>query len=118
MAKSKKWFKQQPGFVEYGHWGFDAERVKSKIKPGQTDNDCTIWLGSMSPSGALMGVWKKDLDSGEYRQQMSQARRLVWMMENKQDASPYSITLSCANQQCCNFRHFVVKPTNRPDRNI
>lgn len=114
MGKSKNWYKTQPGYVEYGAWGFDAERVKSKIKPGHSADDCTTWLGAMSPSGALMGAWKKDIDTDTYKQQMTQARRLVWMIENKQDASPYSITLTCANQQCCNSRHFIIKPTNRP----
>ena len=118
MGKPKHWFKFQPTYVEYGIWGFDLQRLKDKIKPGQTDDDCTTWSGSMSPSGALMGAWKKDLDTDTYKQQMTQGRRLVWAMENKQDPSPYSITLSCANQQCCNPRHFIIKPTNRPDRNI
>lgn len=114
MPKSKFWFSQQPSFVEYGVWGFDLQRLKDKIKPGQTENSCTTWLGSMSPSGALMGAWKKDIDNDTFKQQMTQARRLVWMSINKQDVSPYSITLTCKNQQCCNPRHFVVKPTNRP----
>lgn len=118
MPKNKLWFRQQPTFVEYGVWGFDAERVKSKIKPGQTEYHCTSWSGSMSPTGALMGAWKKDLDNDVYKQQMTQARRLVWMMENKQDVTPYSITLICANQECCNPRHFVVKPTNRPGPHV
>jgi hypothetical protein len=116
MAKIAQWFKTQQGYVEYGPWGFDQHRLKDKIRPGRTENSCTTWLGSMSPSGALMGAWKKDSLTGEYRQQMTQARRLLWSMINQQDVTPYRVTLTCGNQQCCNERHFEIKETNRPDK--
>ena len=57
----------------------------------------------MSPSGALMGVYKLG------HQQMTQARRLVWMSINKEDVTPYQVTLKCGNQSCCNPEHFEVK---------
>lgn len=102
----------KPGYVEYGTWGFDQQRLLSKIVPGPQEDSCTTWLGSQSPTGALMGAWRGGA------QQMTQARRLVWMMENKQDVSDYSVTLTCGNQQCCNPQHFLLKPTNRPDRKL
>ncbi|CAB4134850.1 hypothetical protein UFOVP281_13 [uncultured Caudovirales phage] len=112
MTRCKDWYKTQPDYVEYGAWGFHENRLKSKIVAGPTEEDCTEWLGSKSPSGALMGAYRGGL------QQMCQSRRLVWMMENKQDVSPYSVTLTCGNQMCCNPKHFKLKPTNRPDRKL
>lgn len=112
MSRNKEWYKTQSDYVEYGAWGFHTTRLKSKIVPGLTEDDCTTWLGSMSPSGALMGAYRGGA------QQMCQSRRLVWMMENSQDVSDYSVTLTCGNQQCNNSRHFKLKPTNRPDRQL
>jgi hypothetical protein len=112
MSRGKEWYRTQPDYVEYGAWGFHENRLKSKIVPGLTEDDCTTWLGSKSPSGALMGAYRNGL------QQMTQARRLVWAMENKQDVSDYSVTLICGNQMCCNSKHFKLKPTNRPDRKL
>jgi hypothetical protein len=112
MSRGKDWYRTQQDYVEYGEWGFHTTRLKSKIVSGATEDSCTTWLGSESPTGALMGAYRGGL------QQMCQSRRLVWMMENKQDVSPYSVTLTCGNQMCCNPRHFKLKPTNRPDRKI
>mgnify|MGYP003648602029 CR=1 FL=1 len=109
MPKCKDWYKTQQGYVEYGAWGFDKLRLLSKIVPGPTEDSCTTWLGAESPTGALMGAYRGGV------QQMTQARRLVWMMENKQDVSPYSVTMTCHNQMCCNPKHFKLKPTNRPN---
>ena len=118
MGRPKLWFKQDSDYVEYGTWGFNQQRLKNKIRPGATDNDCTEWLGAMSPTGALMGAWKKDANTGEYRQQMTQARRLVWMSENQEDATPYRVTLTCGNQRCCNPRHFELLESNRTDKQL
>jgi len=112
MGRPKQWYKTQPDYVEYGEWGFHTNKLKAKIVPGLTEDDCTTWLGSKSPTGALMGAYRGGL------QQMTQARRLVWIMENKQDVSNYSVTLTCGNQMCCNPKHFKLKPTNRPDRKL
>lgn len=116
MGKPQGWYKTDPDYVEYGPWGFNARRLKSKIRPGKTDDDCTEWLGAMSPTGALMGAWKNYSDTSESYQQMCQSRRLVWMMENQQDVTPYRVTLTCGNQACCNPRHFELKNNNRPDK--
>lgn len=111
MAKPSGWFKTDPDYVEYGIWGFNKRRLLSKIRPGLTENSCTKWIGSMSPSGAIFGAWKHG-----QTQQMTQARRLVWMLVNDEDVSPYRVTMTCGNQKCCNPRHFEIKPTNRPDK--
>jgi hypothetical protein len=116
MACRSGWYKNKPGYKEIGAWGWDNDRLQSKIKPGLTDDDCTTWLGSMSPSGALFGAWK--IYEDETRQQMSQARRFVWMSINNEDVTPYSVTMKCHNQRCCNPRHFEIKPTNRPDKKL
>jgi len=106
----------KPGFKRTGHWGFDRDRLWSKIDTEPDENGCLNWKGAMSPSGALMGAWKfsNDTESATARQQMSQVRRLIWADVNNEDPTPYQIKLSCGNQKCCNYKeHFVVHPTNR-----
>jgi len=106
----------KPGHKQVGVWGWNDTRLWSKIDTKPDKNGCLNWLGSMSPTGALMGAWKKIPDSDDSYQQMTQARRLVWMSVNNEDVSPYSVTLTCANQMCCNPEHFELKNTNRPDK--
>ena len=101
------WYKNKPGYKQVGQWGWDNDRLWSKIDKTPDHNGCHNWLGAMSPSGALMGVYK------DGHQQMSQARRLVWMSINKEDVTPYQVTLKCGNQSCCNPEHFLVKKNNR-----
>jgi len=98
----------KPGFKQIGVWGFDRDRLWSKIDAEPDVNGCHNWNGAMSPSGALMGAWKNG------RQQMSQVRRLVLMDVTNEDISEHQVTLTCGNQRCCNYKeHFVLKPTNR-----
>jgi hypothetical protein len=52
-------------------------------------------------------VYKND------HQQMSQARRILWMSMNKEDVTPYRVTLKCGNQGCLNPEHFEIKKNNR-----
>lgn len=99
--------KTRPGYREIGSWGWDDNRLWSKIEVSLDINACWSWLGSMSPGGALMGGWKDGL------QQMTQARRLVWMSHNNEDVSPYQVKMRCKNQQCCNPNHFELKPNNK-----
>jgi len=98
-----------PGYTRVGPWAWDNNRLLSKINTEPDVNGCLNWQGSMSGTGALMGAWKNGV------QQMTQARRLLWMSVNRVDATPYQITMTCANQQCVNIQHFKLKPTNRPD---
>jgi hypothetical protein len=70
----------------------------------------------MSPSGALLGAFKKDPETGEYRQQMVQARRLLWSSETNEDVGPYQVTMRCQRQDCLNPNHFLLKPSNRPEK--
>jgi hypothetical protein len=101
------WYKTAPGYREQGPWGWDDNRLKDKISKEADENGCLNWQGSMSPSGALMGVWKNG------HQQMSQVRRLLWMSLNNEDVTPYRVTMSCGNQACCNEKHFILKNNNR-----
>lgn len=95
--------KTRPGYREVGAWGWDDERLWSKIQKTENINDCWLWQGAMSPTGALLGAWKNG------KQQMTQARRLVWMSLNNEDVSPYRVTMLCQNQYCCNEYHFELK---------
>jgi hypothetical protein len=103
-------YSKKPGHKEVGSWGFNETRLWSKIDKTPDYNGCHNWQGAMSPSGALMGAWKSQ------HQQMVQARRLVWMSTTGEDVTPYSVTLTCGNQSCCNFLHFELKKNNRPGR--
>jgi len=103
-------YKTKPGHKEVGVWAWNDERLWSKIEVSLDIEQCWPWSGSMSPTGALLGGWKNGV------QQMSQARRFVWMSETGQDVTPYSVTMKCANQACCNPHHFELKPTNRPEK--
>ena len=112
MSAKRGWYKNKPGYKEVGQWGWDDNRLWSKVEVSVNTNDCWIWHGSMSPSGALFGGWKNEL------QQMQQARRFIWMSKNNEDVSPYRVTLTCANQECVNPNHFELKPTNRPEKQL
>jgi len=102
--------KTKPGYKEIGVWGWDDARLWSKIEVSLDINECWRYHGAMSPTGALMGAWKNG------KQQMTQARRLVYMSHTNEDVSPYAITLSCHNQECCNPNHFELKRNNRKVR--
>ena len=68
----------------------------------------------MSPSGALMGAWKRH--DGVMTQQMTQVRRLIMLDITNEDHSEYQIKLTCGNQRCCNYQeHFKLAPNNRPN---
>jgi hypothetical protein len=101
---------KRPGYKQIGLWGWDDHRLWSKIKKTDDPNQCYLWQGSMSPTGALMGGWKAGV------QQMSQARRFVYMSVTGEDVAPYRVTLTCANQRCCNFSHFEIKENNRKNK--
>jgi hypothetical protein len=110
MPAKRGWHKKKPGYKQVGAWGWDNDRLWSKIEVSLDPEECWPWQGAMSPSGALMGAFKNDV------QQMTQARRLVYMSETNEDVTPYQVTMKCGNQTCCNFSHFELLPTNRPEK--
>lgn len=112
MPAKKGWYKTKPGYKQVGAWAWDNDKLWSKIEVSLNTNDCWTWHGSMSPSGALFGAWKNEV------QQMVQARRLVWMSETNEDVSPYKVTMTCQRQDCVNPNHFELKPTNRPEKQL
>jgi len=95
------------GFKEVGVWGWNDNSLWSKIEVSLDTNECWLWTGSMSPSGALLGAWK----SGS--PQMTQARRLVYMSQTNEDISEYQIKMKCRRQDCLNPNHFNLQPNNR-----
>ena len=107
MGRPKHWYKTQDDYREQGPWGWNEDRLHAKIDKRPDYNGCHNWQGSMSPSGALLGVYK------DGHQQMSQARRILWMSMNKEDVTPYRVTLKCGNQGCLNPEHFEIKKNNR-----
>lgn len=110
MNSPRQWYKQADGYREHGPWGWDDDRLWSKINQTPDENGCLNWQGAMSPTGALMGGWKNG------RQQMTQARRFVWMSLNREDVTPYRVTMTCGNQKCCNPDHFELKENYRTDK--
>lgn len=97
----------KPNFKKIGDWGWDDDLLWSKIEVTLDLNECWYWQGSMSPTGALFGAYKNE------RQQMTQARRIVYMSHHNEDVQPYSVTMTCKNQYCCNPHHFELKANNR-----
>ena len=96
-----------PGYKKIGAWAWDDNRLWSKIEVSLVPDECWIWTGSMSPSGALMGAWKNGTP------QMIQARRLVYMSHTNEDVTPFQLKMKCGRQDCCNFLHFELKANNR-----
>lgn len=107
MSRPKIDPRTNPKFTTIGDWSWDDNRLWSKVEVDLDTTKCWLWQGSMSPSGALFGGYK-----GGYRQ-MTQARRLIWMSENKEDVKPYAIKLTCGCQDCVNPRHFRLEENNR-----
>ena len=107
MGRQKDWYKTTQGYREQGPWGWDDLRLHAKIDKTPDYNGCHNWQGSMSPSGALLGVYKHGV------QQMCQSRRILWMSINNKDVTPYRVTLKCGNQACCNPEHFELKKNYR-----
>jgi hypothetical protein len=66
MPHLSKWVHTKPGFKQIGAWGYDQDKLWSKVDTTPDLNGCHNWLGSMSPSGALMGAWKK-INMGRYQ---------------------------------------------------
>jgi len=95
------------GYKSVGIWGWNDQRLWSKIEVSLDTEECWPWKGSMSPGGALMGAWK------EGRGQMTQARRLVYMSQTNEDVSPYQVKMKCHRQDCLNPSHFEIKPNYR-----
>jgi hypothetical protein len=110
MPCKRGWYKNKPGYKQVGAWGWDNDRLWSKIEASLDIDACWPWQGAMSPTGALFGGFKNDV------QQMTQARRFVYMSETNEDVTPYQVTMKCANQACCNPHHFELKATNRPEK--
>jgi hypothetical protein len=50
-----------PEYKKIGAWGWDDARLWSKIEVSLDQNECWPWQGAMSPSGALMGAFKNNI---------------------------------------------------------
>jgi len=103
-------YTENPDYKHIGAWSWNDKILWTHVEVDLDTTKCWLWDGSMSPTGALLGAWKNEV------QQMTQARRLVYMSETGEDVTPYQITMTCQNQSCCNPNHFELKPTNRPEK--
>jgi len=101
-----------PQYKHIGEWSWNNEILWSKVAVSLDINECWLWQGAMSPTGALFGGRK----SGH--PQMSQARRFIWMSETNEDATPHRITMTCHNQQCVNPNHFKLERNLRHKRGL
>jgi len=99
-----------PDYKFIGDWAWNDKILWSKVEVSLDPRDCWPWQGAMSPTGALFGARKNGLA------QMTQARRLVWMSQNNEDAMLYRMTMKCNNQECVNPDHFELKENNRRDK--
>jgi hypothetical protein len=101
----------KPEYKHVGVWSWNNDILWSKIEVSLNPDECWLWHGAMSPTGAIFGVRKNG------KPQMTQARRLVWMSENNEDVTPHRITMKCRCQSCLNPNHFELKPNLRLKEN-
>jgi len=95
--------KISPRYKHIGAWSWNDEILWSKVEVTLDTKECWLWQGAMSPTAALFGARKNG------KPQMTQARRLIWMSENNEDATPHRMTMTCMNHQCVNPSHFKLE---------
>ena len=100
-------YKINPHYRHLGLWSWNTDKMWSKIEVSLDPQECWLWQGAMTPSGAVFGVKKAG------HSQMTQVRRLVVMEQEQRDITPYQVTMKCDNQQCVCPDHFELKPSYR-----
>jgi hypothetical protein len=97
----------------YGLWAWSSVNFWSKVEQGM-ELDCWSWTGSNSPYGPLFGASKIKKD-GKYKQQMTQARRILFAEHNGRSlGTRESVYHSCHNKHCMNPHHLSLEPKRRP----
>ena len=92
--------------LEIGTWRINPELFLEKYLR-LTDDLCWPWLGAQGPQGGLFGCVRNR------RPQMTQARRVAYMIRSNQDCDAYEMTMTCHNKQCVNPHHMQLKPNKR-----
>jgi hypothetical protein len=89
-----------------GEWTFNKQLFLGKYTTDPL-TDCWTWLGARGPQGGLFGCLKNN------HAQMTQARRISYMIDTNQPLEGQEIRMTCANKLCVNPQHMTVKPMRR-----
>ena len=96
-----------------GVWSWSSANFWSKIQKGD-ENACWTWTGSTSPYGPLFGVCKQKKD-GKYKQQMTQARRVLFAEHHGRSLGPREpVYHTCHNKNCMSPHHLSLELQRRP----
>jgi hypothetical protein len=90
-----------------GLWSYNPELFKKKYIVEEVSG-CWIWQGATSPSGALFGCVKNG------KPQMTQARRVAYMIETGEDCSHLEFRHRCDHGMLCvNPQHWESFPNRK-----
>ena len=87
--------------TQYGAWCFNPVLFHKKYIVNEITN-CWQWQGAQGPQGALFGCLKNN------KGQMTQARRVAYMIEHRQDVQELELRMTCHNKMCVNPQHMSV----------
>ena len=100
-------------YVEIQGIRVDQLRLYRKIIKGPEDNSCWAWTGAQHPAGGLFGIKKLKADAS-WHPQMTQARRLTFMLANPNiDITGRAVRMACCDSQCVNPRHAMLEPNRQ-----
>ena len=94
--------------VRCGIWSWNQELFDAKVQKGAAD-DCWSWTGALGPFGGLFGAFKND------KNQMTQARRIAYMIATGREIETKSVRNTCGNKFCMNPAH-MVEGTGRGEK--
>ena len=94
--------------VRCGIWSWNQESFDAKVQKGAAD-DCWSWTGALGPFGGLFGAFKND------KNQMTQARRIAYMIATGREIETKSVRNTCGNKFCMNPAH-MVEGTGRGEK--
>jgi len=100
-------------YVEIRGIRVDQARLMRKVVKGPEENSCWAWQGAQHPAGGLFGIKKQQKD-GTWHPQMTQTRRLTFMLANPDiDIKGRAVRMACCDSQCVNPNHAQLEPNRQ-----
>jgi hypothetical protein len=88
-------------------WAWNAEKLDALIEKSSNNNECLEWYGVKNKHVNLFPGYRNGFS------QMNSANRFIYMTAYNTDISEYSVRMSCANRNCCNWEHMFLEPNRR-----